>query len=142
MNTEQNLERLALLAGAIVRNFDANDTPSIDAEILQATLLAPIEDEAPKHQATTARGALFQLLLAAGDISNLVGSEMDPDTLQKRHERIEGCIISALNFFERAYCLDRDEIGGSHFSYRAYVPEVWRSRLVRNELRTIPAPLS
>jgi len=146
--TQQDyVERLAMAAGAIVREFEeaqaatprnhlrlvADNGSLVDAEIKHVTLLAPIEDEAPKLQATTARGALFQLLLAAGDIGELVGTEYwDRDALRKRHQRIEGCIHSVLNFLERECGLDRDDIGGPYFAYRSYVPEIWREAACRS----------
>jgi hypothetical protein len=142
IKTEQTLDRLALAAGAIVRDFEASqktlprahikivadETASgLDAEMLQVTLLAPIEDEAPKRQAVTARGALFQALLAAGDIGELVGTEyQDQDALRERHKRIEGCIHSIIKFIEQAHGLDRDAVGGAYYAYRSYVPEIWR----------------
>lgn len=124
------IEYLATIAGAIVRECEKVGGPleaQCDAERLQVEMLTPIEDEAPRRQATTARGALFQLALAAGDLSELVETEGWPaDALHKRLQRIQGCIFSAINVFERECSLDRDTIGGTYYAGRSYVPDIWR----------------
>ncbi len=123
------VEYLATVAGAIVRECENVGGPleaQCDAEGLQVEMLAPIEDEAPRSQAVTARGALFQLGIAAGDVGELIGSEFDADALRKRLLRIEGCIFSAINVFEHECGLDREAIGGTYYASRSYVPEIWR----------------
>lgn len=154
-----NLDRLALTAGAIVQNCEVKlaTTPhrhlrvvadselvlaaQVAAEALQVELLAPIEDEAPKHQATNARGALFQCALAAGDIGELIGTEgWDQKALIKRYQRIEGCLHSVLNFLERAHRLDRREVGGDYFANRSYIPEIWRRKKRKPRARRIATP--
>lgn len=130
MKDADSLERFALIAGAIVQQFDAapfSASAPNDADILQVSLLTPIEDEAPKRQASTMRGALFQLALAASDVAELIGTDgWTADALRARLQRIEGCLHSAINVFERECGLDRDVIGGAYYAPRSYVPEIWR----------------
>lgn len=122
------IEYLATIAGAIVRECEKVGGPleaQCDAERLQVEMLTPIEDEAPRRQATTARGALFQLALAAGETGGLLGNDLNEDTLRTL-QRIEGCIFSVINFLEREYGLDRNTIGGTYYAGHSYVPEIWR----------------
>lgn len=89
--------------------------------------LEPLEDAAAKQQAKTARAALFQLLVAAADLGELAGTaDWDQEALTQRIERIEACVISALNVFERECNLDRNELGGAYFARRDYVPQAWQ----------------
>jgi hypothetical protein len=137
--TAQNLERIALAAGAIVQNLETSRSPRrhlrivtdgaelLEAEMSMVELLAPLENEAPKHQAITPRGALFQVNVAAGDLGELIGTEgWDADALRERLKRIEGCVHSVLNFIEREFSVDRNSVGGAYFANRSYVPEIWR----------------
>lgn len=117
-----HLDQLATMAGQIVSNFDDYDSTSAT----MAKLLSPIEEVAPRMQAETPREALFQLLLAAAEIGNLVGTEMDEESLRETHMRIEGCIISAINVFERACRLDRTQLGGEYFARCGYEPQLWQ----------------
>lgn len=114
------LDQLAMMAGQIVDTYLDGD------EEVMVSLLHPIEQHAPQHQAATPREALFQLLLAAADAGNLVDSDMDDKSLREKHRRIEGCIISAINVFEQACGLDREQLGGQYFANRRYVPQLWQ----------------
>lgn len=121
------LEYLARVAGATVQECEKVGAPveaQCDAERLQVEMLALIEGEASKRQATSALGTLFQLVLAAGIVGELVGNDMDAHTLRKL-QRIEGCLYSAINVLERECGLDRDAVGAAYYARRDYVPEIW-----------------
>ena len=125
----QRLDQLAIAAGEIVSRLNPSDTAkslaeSLANEKMMVELLSPIEDEGSKHQATTRRGALFQLLLAAADLGELGGTaNWDEDSLRDRHLRIEACVVSALNFLEGEFTLDRDDLGGAYFCRHGYKPQ-------------------
>lgn len=117
------LEKHAALAGGIISK---RATGRLD-DAAMISLLAPIEQAAPRLRAESPRGALFQLLLAAGDLGELAQTEnRDQAALTARLERIEACVISALSVVEQICEIDRDELGGAYFAPRDYVPEAWR----------------
>jgi hypothetical protein len=67
--------------------------------------------------------------LAAADLGDLIGSaNWGEEELRERHRRIEACVVSALNFSEGEFALDRNDIGGAHFCRRGYKPQAWQDR--------------
>lgn len=118
-----NIDQLASAAGKFVSKYLERD------ESKMVALLASIEDTVPQMQADTPRAALFQLLVAASDLGELAGTaNWDQDDLTQRIERIEACVISAINVFEREHGIDRDKIGGAYFARRDYVPQAWQKQ--------------
>jgi hypothetical protein len=107
------LDQLAITAGNIVTEWMDVDNAKL------ADLLEPIEDEAPRHKAATPRAALFQLLLAVGDLHEIDDThDHDDEPLHARYKRIIQCVESALDFFEVDTDLNRSAIGGDYYSPR------------------------
>lgn len=120
--TTDQIDQTATRAGTIVSKLLGTG-----CEAKMVAWLEPLEDDAARQQAKTARAALFQLLVAAADLGELAGTtDWEPEALAERIERIEACVISALNVFERECNLDRNELGGAYFARRNYIPQAWQ----------------
>lgn len=110
-----HLDQLAISAGKIVAEWRDVDDGKL------ADLLNPIEDEAPRHRSATPRAALFQLLLAAGDLHELNETQdHDEEALHARYKRIIACVESAIDFFEVDADLDRAAFGGEYYAPRRH----------------------
>ncbi|BBF92458.1 hypothetical protein BLTE_11430 [Blastochloris tepida] len=116
------VEDLALQAGAIVREFESgaargqsNDGESWDVKMYRR--LEPIWDEATSMAARSPRGALFQLMLAISDVSELRDivflEEADRRAVCNRTIR---ALASAIDHFEVAHGIDRATIAGEFFA--------------------------